>query len=262
MSSRNEEKENFGSPLKQRRLPDKAESKQSSRGFSRLLSDVTNTIRCDLDERAAVKIQDDDASALISEWVREQKDSRLAKQITEDLEEEFRLMRKKELSQGEAAAMRLALEERKRLQLEAQTKRENMENDSKMAKDAVDEETEYLLRCDRDDLYAKQLQDEQYAEALQKNELDEDLMARVRRRDASAADEKIAKQHQEELELEMQLQAAIQEEADWKIAQGFAKTDLSLYKSQKSSQQQQEIEDSQMSHKLATATMRAEHRYQ
>jgi hypothetical protein len=261
MSCRNVEKENVGSPFKQRRLPDKAESKQSSRGFTRLLSDVTNTIRCDFDEKAAVKIQDDDASALISEWVREQKDSRLAKQITEDLEEEFRLMRKKELSQGEAVAMRIALEERKRLQLEAQAKRENMENDSKMAKDAVDEETEYLLRCDRDDLYAKQLQDEQYAEALQKNEHDEDIMAMVRRREASDADEKIAKQHQEELELEMQLQAAIQEEADWKIAQSFAKTDLNLHKSQKSGQQQQEIEDSQMSHKLATATMRAEHRY-
>lgn len=270
MSYKNEEKENIGSPLKQRKLSDikknntsnQAEAKQSARGFSRLLSDVTNTIRSELDEKEAGKIQDDDASALISEWVTEQKDFYLAKQITEALEEEFRVMRKKELTQGEAAAMRLALEERKRLHQDAESKRENMEKDSKMAKDAVDEETEYLLRCDRDDLYARQLQDEQYAEQIQKYELDQDQMTRNRRKDDASADEKVAKKHQEELELEMQIQAASQEEADWRIAQKLAGVERSLHESQKSSQHQQEIEDAKISNKLATATMRAEHRYQ
>ena len=42
-------------------------------GFSRLLTDATNTIRYDLDEKTAIRVQDDDATNLIHEWMSEQR---------------------------------------------------------------------------------------------------------------------------------------------------------------------------------------------
>ena len=94
MSYNIEDKENnYSSPTKQRRhnTYDKSESKSSYNqyekdfgaeskqtrkgGFSRLLNDVTNTIRNELDERTAIRTQDNDANALIQEWMLEQRGS-------------------------------------------------------------------------------------------------------------------------------------------------------------------------------------------
>ena len=90
MSNSCEDKENiYTSPTKQRRYDavEKSESKSSYNqydseagakqtrkgGFSRLLNDVTNTLRNELDERTANKTRDNDASALINEWMLEQR---------------------------------------------------------------------------------------------------------------------------------------------------------------------------------------------
>jgi hypothetical protein len=74
-----EDKENFNPALFHGRkcIPQVAEGKKgkpaSGRGFNRLLTDVTNSIRDELDHCLATKTQDKDANELIAEWVREQK---------------------------------------------------------------------------------------------------------------------------------------------------------------------------------------------
>ena len=77
-----EDKENvYNEPLRQRRSADRdgnnlcksSEKAESKRGFSRLLKDVTNSIRYDFDERVAEKVQDDDATSIINEWMSEQR---------------------------------------------------------------------------------------------------------------------------------------------------------------------------------------------
>lgn len=100
-------------------------------------------------------------------------------------------MQRKELSEGESAAMRLALEERKRVQLEAQSKRNIEEEDRAMAKKAADEEADFFLRCEKDDSYARSLQDEQYAEQCQEYEEQQALMLRKRDLVSTAADKKV-----------------------------------------------------------------------
>ena len=88
MPYQGEDKENACiSPVKQRRYDavDKneskisnskhdAEAKDTKKGaFSRLLQDVTNTLRNDLDHMTAVRAQDDDATSIIKEWMSEQR---------------------------------------------------------------------------------------------------------------------------------------------------------------------------------------------
>ena len=77
-----EDKENvYNEPSRQRRFVDRdgnslcksSEKAESKRGFSRLLKDVTNSIRFDLDEKVAEKVQDDDATSIINEWMSEQR---------------------------------------------------------------------------------------------------------------------------------------------------------------------------------------------
>jgi hypothetical protein len=41
------------------------------RGFSRLLADASNAVKCEYDEKLATKIQDTDALSMVNEWVQE-----------------------------------------------------------------------------------------------------------------------------------------------------------------------------------------------
>jgi hypothetical protein len=89
-----------------------------------------------------------------------------------------------ELSKGEAAAMKLALDERKAMQQNIQNRREIEEKDAAMAKRTYDEEVEIVNNCGADDKYARTLNDEEYAvrEAeravvLNKKRLEEDSAA-------------------------------------------------------------------------------------
>lgn len=89
-----------------------------------------------------------------------------------------------ELSKGEAMAMKLALDERKEMQLLIQNRREIEEKDAAMAKRTYDEEVEIVANCGCDDKYARTLNDEEYAEreaereiALDKKRLEEDSAA-------------------------------------------------------------------------------------
>lgn len=107
------------------------------------------------------------------------------------MEVEYRNMRKSELSEGQATAMRCALEERKRMLLETQIRMDTEAKDAQFARCAHDEEADFLAKCGRDDEYARQLYDEQCAELLQENEEKEALLLKERLDIDSAADEKV-----------------------------------------------------------------------
>jgi hypothetical protein len=100
------------------------------------------------------------------------------------MEEEFKNLRMTELTKGEAAAMKLALDERKAMQLNIQHRREIEEKDAAMAKRTYDEEVEIVANCGADDKYARALNDQEYTEreaerevALNKKRLEEDSAA-------------------------------------------------------------------------------------
>ena len=107
------------------------------------------------------------------------------------MEVEYRNMRKSELTEGQATAMRCALEERRRMLLETQIRMETEAKDAQFARCAHDEEADFLAKCGRDDEYARQLYDEQCAELLQENEEKEALLLKERLDIDSAADEKV-----------------------------------------------------------------------
>ena len=97
---------------------------------------------------------------------------KLAEKIAKEFEEEFKNIKKTELSAGEATAMLCALEERKKIQLEKQLKIDLEEKDSIYAKNFAEnfnlendekEKNERNERKNIDMAYAKELNDEQYA---------------------------------------------------------------------------------------------------
>ena len=111
------------------------------------------------------------------------------------MEVEYRNMRKSELTEGQATAMRCALEERRRMLLETQIRMDTEAKDAQFARCAHDEEADFLAKCGRDDEYARQLYDEQCAELLQENEEKEALLLKERLDIDSAADEKVRCYH-------------------------------------------------------------------
>jgi hypothetical protein len=85
----------------------------------------------------------------------------MAAQLGAQLEAQAKDEAKKAEVDGEAAAMQLAVEERRRVAAEAQAKREREEKDSHMAKNVYDEEKHVHELCERDDALAQELHDAQ-----------------------------------------------------------------------------------------------------
>jgi hypothetical protein len=90
--------------------------------------------------------------------------------MAKEIESEEKVAKERELCEGEAAALRLAMEERKRVQAAAEAKREIEERDSRVAKEVYDEEKKYAdiqSLCEKDDDVARQLYDEELAKHIQ-----------------------------------------------------------------------------------------------
>ena len=274
----NEEKENtfdatragggVGKPLQT--PPQQAEAKfvgGARRGgggglFGRLLSDVTNAIKIENDEKVAVKIQDDDASSLMNEWMQEVKDKQVAAKLSERLEAEAKDRYLREEHEGETAAMRLAVEERKRVQIEAEAKKQMEEKDSYMAKQAYDEEKHMMDQCEQDDALARELYDADIAEQLQKAEEIRAQAEKKRCNELASADEKLAYAAQHDLEEELRQQATKQEEEDLAVAKRLMAEDNVLIRNEREQQLKQEMEDQKLSKKMQITNLRAEHRRQ
>ena len=122
---------------------------------------------------------------------------KLAEKIAKEFEEEFKNIKKTELSSGEATAMLCALEERKKIQVEKQLKIDLEEKDSIYAKNFAEnfnlenDEKERNERNNIDMAYAKEINDEQYAAELLEIEEREFQLRKIRQNVDSAADEKV-----------------------------------------------------------------------
>ena len=95
-----------------------------------------------------------------------------------------------DLSKGEAAAMKLALDERKAMQQEKEYRRDLEDKDAAMAKRTYDEEVEIVANCGGDDKYARRLSDEDIAERESERNA---ALYKKRQEVDTAADAKVSK---------------------------------------------------------------------
>ena len=209
-----ESKSPYGKGLKSNDA--KALRKQSKRAprekgaFCRLLADVTNEQSKeseDHDVKVAVETQCAEALEMATGWIREEADAKYAEDLHEKLVKEEKDGKEAALKSGESEALKLAIEERRRVQAEAAARREMENKDCEFAKKVVlnDAEEEHNIKeaCSKDDEAAerlhRELQDELLAEELMKKEEQEFLELQKKKQEMIEQDAKMA---QKELALE------------------------------------------------------------
>lgn len=106
--------------------------------------DATNEIRKTIDEDVIAKTNKVEALAIMADWKRENADMLIAKEISEKFEKEMKLERNLESSKGESEALRIAVEESKRIKLEAQAKEMRERNDASYVERLLLEEKRLL----------------------------------------------------------------------------------------------------------------------
>ena len=115
---------------------------------------------------------------MASQWMQLDKDEEIAKAAQKSLEEEAKEEKQREIRIGESAALTVAIEERRRIQADAQKKIEIEKADAEFAKrtvlDDVEADHQFKVLQSKDNEVAQklyeQLQDEMLAEELQKRE--------------------------------------------------------------------------------------------
>eukprot|EP01038_Epipyxis_sp_PR26KG_P010047 gene10047-13506_t len=138
-------------------------TKKRTTTFSSLLKEATDEVKVENDSRIAKDIQNKEAAVILAEWFREEADMELAIKLSHDYEEELLLLQAIEDAKNECEAMKVAVEERRRLKSEAEAKEEMVKNDEKLAQELaqrlIDEEAELRCLCARDEELAKRLAD-------------------------------------------------------------------------------------------------------
>lgn len=250
--------------------PFKAEAKeakppQRSKGvFGRLMNEVKREQKDeteDLDQKVAVETQCREAVALAMEWVTEDADCKMARDLQSAMEMEAKLARQLEISHGESTALSVAIEERRRTVAEAERRRKVEEEDAKRAANLVEEEQQLNKLIEQDDEYAKRyhetLQDELVAEELARQE--EERAERERARLASIA-EADAKHAADEVMREMEsdrLAAERQEKEDFELARS---EQGAIDAKRQTELQEQERNDLALARRLSTKAAREDHR--
>jgi hypothetical protein len=128
------------------------------------------------------------------------KDSKLAQKVAKELDDEVRSIMKQQLDTDEEEALRIAIEERRRLQDMARQRRELEEKDCHYASNLMadlelnDEKQREICR-EEDERYAKyvqdMMQDEILAEELQHSEREEAQVFTLLKAQATESDEKV-----------------------------------------------------------------------
>lgn len=181
------------------------------------------------------------------------------------MDDDYEKNKKQTITDGEQEALRIAIEERRSLQREAEAKRCREEIDSKLAKDIiiddVENESKFQELCDKDGDYAKQvhdaMQDELYAQELYEKEQRLIKKAAKRNQDIEEADRHIAMIEQQKIDDELHNEYKKQVHNDFELASRTKITMETQYQLQK---KKQEANDSYLSQQLAIKTMREEHR--
>lgn len=112
--------------------------------FGKLLTSATNEIREESDTLYAIDQQAEEAVTVLSEWLQESQDFQLAQDLAKALEEERDCQRRLELIQGEAEALRVAVDEKRRIKSDAQSKADRERADEEFAKKLAADEVKYF----------------------------------------------------------------------------------------------------------------------
>ncbi len=147
-----------------------------------MLKDATNQVREESDNLIAVDKQVEEAIDLLGEWIQETNDFKLAQELAEAMEKEMESQKRLEIIQGESAALKLAVEERRRIKAEADAKVAREKEDADYAKRIAEEEEKYYHDAKRqyeeDEKMCKDLQDEHNAPRYEEKEDDEKAPSR------------------------------------------------------------------------------------
>jgi hypothetical protein len=138
--------------------------------FNSLLKDASNKVRVDYDEKVAVDLTVNEALNLMDDWARENKDNQIAKEIAvrDEREEAARKSDlKSAVAMGEAAALKVAIDETRRIKAEAKARETRSQTDSDLAKSIyeADEKEQFesskvvMMRSHEDEKLARQMSD-------------------------------------------------------------------------------------------------------
>jgi hypothetical protein len=243
--------------------------------FGRLLADVTNEQSKEAeynDVKVAVETQCEDALEMANGWIREEADAKYAEDLHEELVKEEKQCKEQALKQGESEALKVAIEERRRVQADAAARREMESKDSDFAKQVVigdaEEEHEFKQLLSKDDEAAAklhaELQDELLAEELMKKEEAEFLAMQKKKqelidKDSKLAEQEMAREEERIRSEEEQRQKKVLEQAmkDFELAR---KTQIELDVEANKNKSSQEKEDANYALKMSIMHAREAHR--
>lgn len=111
--------------------------------FTSLLKEATNEIREESDNLLAVDKQVEEAIDLLGEWIQETNDFKLAQELAEAMEQEEMSQRRLDIIKGETAALKLAVDEKRRLKADAEAKQSREREDAELARKIAAEEEKF-----------------------------------------------------------------------------------------------------------------------
>jgi len=133
--------------------------------FGRLLKDATNQIRTEYDTQVAIDFTVNEALGVMQEWARENEDKDVAAKLAKQLEEEEQKAIKDELAKGEAAALRVAIDETRRIKAEAKDRENREKTDAEFAKSIYEAEEKDVKQSEQlledDAKLARQMSDDE-----------------------------------------------------------------------------------------------------
>lgn len=202
-----------------------APTKRSSK-FSDLLSNAAGDIQKGEDLQVAHSIQRAEFQSISNEWVQEIVDKKVSEKLQADIEREEKANAVLEEKRGEEEAMRVAIEERRRIKALAEEKRKSEAADAEFAKKSIladiDERHRIDELCAKDEdfakQYAKQIDDEILAERLQEEERKEQEMYRKQQDEIAEADCKFAAETESRLMKEVEDEKESLRKADFEFA--------------------------------------------
>ncbi|KAJ1443974.1 hypothetical protein B484DRAFT_389176, partial [Ochromonadaceae sp. CCMP2298] len=247
----------------------KGPAKARSSTFSNLLKDATNQVRVEYDEKVAVDYTVNEAIHIMDDWCRENKDLTLAKEMAEKEEREEVARKaavKSAVAQGEAAALKVAIDETRRIKAEAKARDSRMAQDSDMAKSMYEADEKEAFESSKSNMQRAH-EDEKLARQLSMQADDKDSKDCDSDDDKNSDDEKSCGDYKEDVEEkeEGEDEEALVREVSQKFQQLDA-DERAAQDAQRQLHEQQKTEDEQskkdfeLSRRMAVKTEREAHR--
>jgi hypothetical protein len=122
--------------------------------FGSMLAEVRKEIQVENDNLMAIDCQADEVAGIVKEWVQENNDMHMAAELAKTLDEEEAANRRLEVLRGESEALKVAVEEKRRLRAEAEAKIQREKDDEAFAKKFVEDEEKEFQRSRASMMYA------------------------------------------------------------------------------------------------------------